>query len=572
MVYTEVSIDQCGFRARYSEIARDLYLFLDDSNDYEDCVNYTTYMSSPVTPWITSTLQTRKKWPLPAELYLFYCPDGIQHLFAQMIRHKTKEEYVVASTRGLLKNYDREMTAKKFDTSIEAFQYFTKLLQDIKGVAYAPYYRPKFAPSCSRQRDQLFTFRHDPFDRNFKFDTWANRNLYDDSVDVNAKMAGGSYTSHNFLTGMVFHRYKWCQEKYLWDKNYPTPFGHPGRRAVQMAKECLDGIKILLAEEKDAPKKRKADETVCSKARRRRDLSIMFNMFIPNYAGDKLCISSSEQLYDKYCVLFAVRNRFFALPKLTQSNLGSFKIPARTIEEWLSMLDHPFTVMNANSTMVTHIKTAVANTAFRKLHVLNVFEYDKTLNDSGWDKVLVWHGTHISNVHDILKMGFNIAKANKRSLYGRGFYFSDCVGRSEPYGVHDATNRVFNGAVFLLCEVQFNRVKVDPPRSNCESLKEDYDAFIVRRRVNSKKVLNGNGEAVKPVEGVQDPFGANFTLSLPGYLNKEEQHVGVQDTIVFDPHRVKVRYVVHCDVVGPNTNFNPVVIPVAKANPVAAVV
>lgn len=75
------------------------------------------------------------------------------------------------------------------------------------------------------------------------------------------------------------------------------------------------------------------------------------------------------------------------------------------------------------------------------LDVLNIFEVDKAVDRERFDtslhnKMLLWHGSRLTNYVGILSQGLRIAPPEapvQGYMFGKGVYFADMVSKSANY-------------------------------------------------------------------------------------------------------------------------------------------
>lgn len=92
------------------------------------------------------------------------------------------------------------------------------------------------------------------------------------------------------------------------------------------------------------------------------------------------------------------------------------------------------------------------------LEILDAFEVkrqgeDERYKSSIHNKMLLWHGSRLTNFVGILSQGLRIAPPEAPVtgyMFGKGVYFADMVSKSANYCFTSSTN---NTGILLLCEV-----------------------------------------------------------------------------------------------------------------------
>ncbi|KAL2916598.1 hypothetical protein HK105_203710 [Polyrhizophydium stewartii] len=179
------------------------------------------------------------------------------------------------------------------------------------------------------------------------------------------------------------------------------------------------------------------------------------------------------------------------------------------------------------------------------LEVLDVFdvgrrgESDRFVG-AGYDKMpnrmLLWHGSRLTNFVGILSQGLRIAPPEAPVtgyMFGKGVYFADMVSKSANYC---CTNRSSNVGILLLCEVALGTTN--------NLVNSDYHANtkIDHKTVHSTKGMGRNvpnpAEFVTLDDGVVVPAGKAVNAPEPNlYLQYNE-------FIVYRVEQIRIRYLV----------------------------
>lgn len=202
-------------------------------------------------------------------------------------------------------------------------------------------------------------------------------------------------------------------------------------------------------------------------------------------------------------------------------------------------------MLNKASPMYTLICNYVRNTqlhqptspifynpgAFDVDEVFEVIRYEDELRyqpyEENVNRQLLFHGSHISNFVDILTNGLKISPPEEHftgSIFGKGIYFSDSVSKAAGYCC--STNGT---GLVLLCEVAAGLADIRYHKANkplkkfCESVQAigQYYPHLFHVRPDGLKIPNG-------------------TL----ILRPEQTGLTLNEFVVFDESRVKIRYLI----------------------------
>ncbi len=179
------------------------------------------------------------------------------------------------------------------------------------------------------------------------------------------------------------------------------------------------------------------------------------------------------------------------------------------------------------------------NTGFPNVTIIDAFvvkkkEEEEQFLDIG-NKMLLWHGSRISNYVGILskgiyiiRIGFRIAPKEAPSSgfsFGKGLYFSDMAAKSLCHCYPN--NKI---GCILLCEVSLGNPN--------ELMTSDNNAANLPQGKHSTK---GCGQTAPhknsyiDLDGVSVPFGKGEKTEVKSYL-------GFNEYIVYDVRQVKIKY------------------------------
>jgi len=279
------------------------------------------------------------------------------------------------------------------------------------------------------------------------------------------------------------------------------------------------------------------------------DLSSRFYTVIPHDFGfarmSNFVIDSEEKLKQKM--------------EMVQS-LGDIEIATRVLGDMKRFDEHPadahyrklrneLVALDASDPVVGLVEEYVRTTHGKThnqydLHVEQVFATAREGEAERFEKigvpignrVLLWHGSRLTNFVGILSQGLRIAPPEAPVtgyMFGKGVYFADCVSKSANYCF---TSRDKSTGLMLLCEVALGK-----PR---DLLQADYNAGSLPPGCHSTKgvgrIYPDPAHAI-PLPGEEDvtvPMGPNLETNIPGsslYYN---------EFIVYDVAQIKLRYLV----------------------------
>ncbi|KAK7344424.1 hypothetical protein VNO77_13999 [Canavalia gladiata] len=154
------------------------------------------------------------------------------------------------------------------------------------------------------------------------------------------------------------------------------------------------------------------------------------------------------------------------------------------------------------------------------------------------NRMLLWHGSRLTNWTGILSQGLRIAPPEAPVtgyMFGKGVYFADMFSKSANYCYATRTAR---DGVLLLCEVALGEM--------AELLTAKYDADKLPEGKMSTKGLGGTApdfsKARKLEDGLTIPLGKPKKFGIKGDLLYNEY-------IVYNVEQIRMRYIVH-------VNFN----------------
>ena len=146
------------------------------------------------------------------------------------------------------------------------------------------------------------------------------------------------------------------------------------------------------------------------------------------------------------------------------------------IDRHYEQLECAIRAMDTSARMYSIIESYVREThgtthSNYKLQLVQVFEVDKSsqrFDATCGNRMLLWHGSRLTNWAGILSGGLKIAPPEAPVtgyMFGKGCYFADCSSKSANYCYTNASSNI---GLLALCEVALGK---------CRELKHaDYDA------------------------------------------------------------------------------------------------
>ncbi|XP_067140597.1 poly [ADP-ribose] polymerase 2-like isoform X2 [Centruroides vittatus] len=169
------------------------------------------------------------------------------------------------------------------------------------------------------------------------------------------------------------------------------------------------------------------------------------------------------------------------------------------------------------------------------LSVTDVFKCSKSGEDKNFrdygNKMLLWHGSRLSNWPGILKQGLRIAPPEAPVtgyMFGKGVYFADMCSKSANYC------HAIDEGLLLLCEVSLG---------NQNKLKDSN--YYANNLPEGKHSVMGMGKTIpNPEEDIMLPGDVKVTLGKPIQAKGRSYSLLYNEYIVYDVHQIKMRYLV----------------------------
>lgn len=190
------------------------------------------------------------------------------------------------------------------------------------------------------------------------------------------------------------------------------------------------------------------------------------------------------------------------------------------------------------------VQTYVSNThgethTLYKLTVEEVFKVTKDAHRIRYkrhlhNKMLLWHGSRLTNFAGILSQGLRIAPAEASSqgyMFGKGVYFADMVSKSAQYC---GTSRLDNTGLLLLSEVALGNM-----------LELTKSRFVTQLPAEKHSVL-GKGKTSPDMFGwhIRESDGVVIPYGRPVKDDHLQSQLLYNEYIVYDESQIDTQYLV----------------------------
>ncbi|CAL4976394.1 unnamed protein product [Urochloa decumbens] len=242
--------------------------------------------------------------------------------------------------------------------------------------------------------------------------------------------------------------------------------------------------------------------------------------------------------------------------------LGEIEIATKLLEDDSNDQDDPlyarykqlhcdFAPVETGSEEYSMIKTYLMNThgkthsgyAVDIVQIFKVCRHGETERfqkfASTGNRMLLWHGSRLSNWAGILSQGLRIAPPEAPVtgyMFGKGVYFADMFSKSANYCYASEASR---SGVLLLCEVALGDMN--------ELLNADYDANNLPKGKLSTKGVGQTAPDLSESKTTKD--GVVVPLGKPKQEPSKRGSLLYNEYIVYNVDQIRMRYVLH-------VNFN----------------
>ncbi|KAD3338172.1 hypothetical protein E3N88_33693 [Mikania micrantha] len=295
--------------------------------------------------------------------------------------------------------------------------------------------------------------------------------------------------------------------------------------------------------------KRVADVIGQSDRKKLEQLSGEFYTVIPHDFGFKkmreFVIDTPQKLKRKLEMVEAL-GEIEVATKLLEDNAGTQEDPLFSCYERLSCELTPIEVDSKEFLMIakymknTHAKTHT-NYSVDIVQIFRTSRHEEADRFSKFsttkNRMLLWHGSRLSNWTGILSQGLRIAPPEAPVtgyMFGKGVYFADMFSKSANYCF--ATQQSSSG-VLLLCEV----VALG---EMAELLTANYDADKLPPGKLSTKGVGTTAPDMSEIETLED--GVVVPLGRPKKQLSSKASLLYNEYIAYNVDQIRMRYVVHC--------------------------
>nr|CAB3477136.1 unnamed protein product [Digitaria exilis] len=238
--------------------------------------------------------------------------------------------------------------------------------------------------------------------------------------------------------------------------------------------------------------------------------------------------------------------------------LGEIEIATKLLEDDSSDQDDPlyarykqlhcdFTPLEADSKEYSMIKTYLMNTHAKThsgytvdiVQIFKVYRHGETERFQKFartgNRMLLWHGSRLSNWTGILSQGLRIAPPEapvSGYMFGKGVYFADMFSKSANYCYASEASR---SGVLLLCEVALGDMN--------ELLNADYDANNLPKGKLSTKGVGRTAPDLSESKTTDD--GVVVPLGKPKQEPSKRGSLLYNEYIVYNVDQIRMRYILH---------------------------
>lgn len=268
-------------------------------------------------------------------------------------------------------------------------------------------------------------------------------------------------------------------------------------------------------------------------------LSSKFYSLIPHDFGfqkmSQFIINTMDKLKEKVTMIESIADMKIAnnIIEATVSNCNPADEHYLKLKCGITAVDRSDKLFDILSTYVqnTHAKTHSSY----GLTILEIYKLEREGEDERFTKdlhnrMLLWHGSRLTNWVGILSQGLRIAPPEapvSGYMFGKGVYFADMVSKSANYCFTSKSN---NTGILMLCDVALG---------NCnEKLYADSGAALLPPDKHSTKGCGRTAPletSYVDLEGVKVPLGEGTAIPINGSLLYNEY-------IVYDIKQIKMKY------------------------------
>ncbi|XP_043817726.1 poly [ADP-ribose] polymerase 2-A isoform X4 [Manihot esculenta] len=202
----------------------------------------------------------------------------------------------------------------------------------------------------------------------------------------------------------------------------------------------------------------------------------------------------------------------------------------------------PLKVGSAEFSMIDKYIHNTGDETHYRIDIVHLFKASREGEDERFKKfsnaknrMLLWHGSQLTNWTGILSQGLRIAPPEAPSRgysFGKGIYFADMFAKSVRYCGADWVN---SDAVLILCEVALGDIN--------EIQTFDHSPHQLPKGNLSAKAIGRTEPDPSKVEILED--GIIVPQGKPIDQTKPKAVWGMNEYIIFNVDQIRIRYVVH---------------------------
>ena len=273
------------------------------------------------------------------------------------------------------------------------------------------------------------------------------------------------------------------------------------------------------------------------------NLNSKFFTLIPHDVGFKkmreFMLKTEEDVQKKLDLLDALSNMKIAKEIVDQSSSENNIIEAnyKKLKNKINPIPKGGDTWNTIKDYID--KGACPTHNYYQLELEDCFELDRNgearkFKEEMGNRMLLWHGSRLTNFVGILSQGLRIAPPEAPVtgyMFGKGVYFADMVTKSANYCHSNLSDNI---GLLLICEVALGDTN--------DLLHSDYNAGNLPQGKDSTKGCGGfapDPENYVELDGVTLPMG-------PGKDTNNQGSLYYNEYIVYDTAQIKMKYLCKC--------------------------
>ena len=337
------------------------------------------------------------------------------------------------------------------------------------------------------------------------------------------------------LMEMIFNKEEWeASVKEMKFDVRKSPLGKLTKQQIKAGYEALKEIEDCIKPSKMGKDERqKKLEEACSK----------FYTKIPHDFGMKKppLIQTTEDIKEKMELLDALDEIQVAVKVLDE---GKDQGDVNVLDTYYEFLECSIDPLSNTESDYKVIKKYIENThgelhKYFKLSIEDIFKVHRDVCNKRFKKnignrMLLWHGSRLTNWCGILKQGLRIAPPEAPVtgyMFGKGVYFADMVSKSAQYCASSYRQPY---GLLLVCDVALGNMN--------ELINSDYNASNLPKGKHSTKGLGRQAPNMKQKH--QMSSGAVVPLGKPKDTNVKDGWLRYNEYIVYDVAQINPRYLV----------------------------